>query len=94
MTLGTAYDEWCLSRIAEMLNKDEEAAYYRCRSFNYRHIYNKETCFFHPKDKMASGLAHLITAFLVVRVPVSIMEKIMVGCIVGMCRIILPTLLN
>ena len=51
VTLGTAYDEWCLSRIAEMLNKDEEAAYYRCRSFNYRHIYNKETCFFHPKDK-------------------------------------------
>lgn len=94
VTLGTAYDEWCLSRIAEMLNKDEEAAYYRCRSFNYSTFTTRKRAFSIQRIKMASGLAHLITAFLVVRVPVSIMEKIMVGCIVGMCRIILPTLLN
>lgn len=51
VTLGTAYDEWCLSRIADMLKKDEEASYYRQRSLNYRNLFNKETNFFHPKDK-------------------------------------------
>lgn len=50
VTLGTSYDEWCLSQIAEELDKAEEAAYFKKRSFNYRNIFNKETSFFHPKD--------------------------------------------
>lgn len=51
VTLGTAYDQWCLSRIAEALDMKEEAAYYLQCSHNYRNVYNPETGFFHPKDK-------------------------------------------
>lgn len=51
VTLGTAYDQWCLSQIAKALGKDDEAAYYLKCSYNYRNVYNAETAFFHPKDK-------------------------------------------
>lgn len=77
-----------------MLNKDEEAAYYRCRSFNYRHIYNKETCFFHPKDKNGKWISPFDYRFSGGQGAREYYGEIMVGCIVGMCRIILPTLLN
>lgn len=51
VTLGTAYDQWCLSEIAKALGKTEEAEYYLKCSYNYRNVYNPETQFFHPKDK-------------------------------------------
>ena len=51
VTLGTAYDQWCLSRIADMLGKKEDAAHYLQCAHNYRNVYNAETAFFHPKDK-------------------------------------------
>ena len=51
VTLGTAYDEWCLSRIAEFMGKKDEAAKYLALSYNYRNVWNAETLFFHPKDK-------------------------------------------
>ena len=51
VTLGTAYDEWCLSRIASYLNKNKQASYYERRGRNYRTLFNHETSFFHPKDK-------------------------------------------
>ena len=51
VTLGTAYDQWCLSQIAEELGKKEEAAYYLQQSYNYRNLFNPVTKFFHPKDK-------------------------------------------
>lgn len=51
VTLGTAYDEWCLSQIAQELGKKDEADYYLRRSYNYRNVFNPETRFFHPKDK-------------------------------------------
>lgn len=50
VTLGTAYDEWCLARMAEELDKPEEAARFNKGAFNYRNLYNPETGFFHPKD--------------------------------------------
>lgn len=50
VTLGTAYDEWCLSRMASYLNKNKEASYYERRGRNYRTLFNHETSFFHPKD--------------------------------------------
>jgi len=50
VTLGTSYDQWCLSQIAEELGKTDEADYFRKASFNYRNLFNKETKFFHPKD--------------------------------------------
>ncbi len=51
VTLGTAYDQWCLSRIADALGHKEEAAHYLKCGLNYRNVYNTETAFFHPKDK-------------------------------------------
>lgn len=51
VTLGTAYDEWCLSRIADYLKKTEQKEYYLKRSANYRNVFNPQTRFFHPKDK-------------------------------------------
>ena len=51
VTLGTCYDDWCLSQIAKELGKDDDYHYFLKRSYNYRNLYNKETAFFHPKDK-------------------------------------------
>lgn len=51
VTLGTSYDQWCLSQIAKELGKTEEADYYLKCSYNYRNVYNAVTGFFHPKDK-------------------------------------------
>lgn len=51
VTLGTAYDEWCLAQIAAELGKKKEAEYYLRRSYNYRNLFNPDTRFFHPKDK-------------------------------------------
>lgn len=50
VTLGTAYDEWCLGQLAEELNKTEEAERFMAGALNYRKLYNPETAFFHPKD--------------------------------------------
>ncbi|MDR1682620.1 MAG: glycoside hydrolase family 92 protein, partial [Candidatus Symbiothrix sp.] len=50
VTLGTVYDEWCLSLLAQNIGKTDEAAYFQKRSLNYRLIFNPETKFFHPKD--------------------------------------------
>lgn len=50
VTLGTVYDEWCLSQIASILGNQTDHRYFLERSFNYRKLYNSETGFFHPKD--------------------------------------------
>lgn len=51
VTLGTAYDEWCLSQIAKALNNEKESRYFAKRAYNYRNVFNETTKFFHPKDK-------------------------------------------
>lgn len=51
VTLGTSYDEWCLSRIAQWRGDEEARKKYLQLSYNYRHLWNPETKFFHPKDK-------------------------------------------
>jgi len=50
VTLGTVYDEWCLSQIAKIIGREDDHEYFLNRSFNYRTLYNHETGFFHPKD--------------------------------------------
>lgn len=50
VTLGTSYDEWCLSQIAKELGKTEEYQYFLKCSYNYRNLFNAQTGFFHPKD--------------------------------------------
>ncbi len=63
VTLGTAYDQWCLARIAGALGKkDEESHYLKC-ALNYRNVYNPETGFFHPKDKNGKFIEPLNYSF-------------------------------
>jgi len=50
VTLGTAYDQWCLSQIAQELGKTSDAQYFAKASYNYRNLFNEKTQFFHPKD--------------------------------------------
>ncbi len=50
VTLGTSYDQWCLSQIAKELGKVDDYQYFLKCSYNYRNVYNAETGFFHPKD--------------------------------------------
>ena len=63
VTLGTAYDEWCLSRIAAYLGLDGDRLKYERRALNYRNVYNPETCFFHPKDSSGRFVRPLDYAF-------------------------------
>ena len=56
VTLGTSYDQWCLSRIAEFMGKKEEADKYLALSYNYRNVWNAKTLFFHPKDEEGNFL--------------------------------------
>nr|WP_294897550.1 GH92 family glycosyl hydrolase [uncultured Pedobacter sp.] len=51
VTLGTSYDDWCLSQIAKELGKQKDYQLFLKNSYNYRNIYNAKTAFFHPKDK-------------------------------------------
>ena len=51
VTLGTSYDQWCLAQLAKELGLTDDYNYFMKASFNYRNLYNKETGFFHPKDK-------------------------------------------
>jgi len=51
VTLGTCYDDWCLSQIAKTLGKEDDYQYFLKRSYNYQNLYNAQTAFFHPKDK-------------------------------------------
>jgi len=59
VTLGTVYDEWCLSSIAKALGKKDEAQYFSERSLNYRKVFNPETGFFHPKDTLGNFMPDL-----------------------------------
>lgn len=51
VTLGTAYDCWCMSRIAKEAGNEELAGYFDEFSRCYSNLFNPATLFFHPKDK-------------------------------------------
>ena len=51
VTLAASYDDWCIAQLAKALGKTKDYDYFMRHSFNYRHLFNKETGFFHPKDK-------------------------------------------
>lgn len=63
VTLGTAYDQWCLAQIANALGKNEEKKHYMQCALNYRNVYNPETGFFHPKDKNGTFIEPLDYSF-------------------------------
>lgn len=62
VTLGTSYDYWCLSTIADRLGK-EEAGLFRGRSKAYVNLFNPATSFFHPKDKDGNWIEPFDYAF-------------------------------
>jgi len=51
VTLAASYDDWCIAQLAKHLGRNEDYDFFIKRSFNYRNLFNKETGFFHPKDK-------------------------------------------
>lgn len=51
VTQAASYDDWCIAQMAKYLDKKEEYNFHIQRAFNYRHLFNQKTGFFHPKDK-------------------------------------------
>lgn len=51
VTQAASYDDWCIAKMAEKLGKKDDYNYFIRRAYNYRNLFNKETGFFHPKDK-------------------------------------------
>lgn len=63
VTLGTSYDQWCLSQIAGHIGLQSEAEYYLRSSYNYRNLFNPATSFFHPKDKEGNWIRDIDYSF-------------------------------
>jgi predicted alpha-1,2-mannosidase len=53
-TLEDAYDDWCVSQIAEQLGKQQDAAYFRNRAHNYENIFNASTGFMQARNSDGS----------------------------------------
>ena len=51
VTQAASYDDWSLAQMAKHLGKKDEYNFHINRAYNYRHLFNKETGFFQPKDK-------------------------------------------
>jgi putative alpha-1,2-mannosidase len=50
-TLEYAFDDYCISLMAEKMGKKEIAETFRKRSENYRNLYNPESGFMQPRDE-------------------------------------------
>jgi predicted alpha-1,2-mannosidase len=51
VTLGNAYDDWCIAQLATALNKPDDTRLFLDRAAFYKNVYNKEKGFVWPKDK-------------------------------------------
>ena len=51
VTQAASYDDWCIAQLAKSLGKTDDYDYFMKHSYNYRNLFNRETGFFHPKDK-------------------------------------------
>lgn len=51
VTLAASYDDWCIAQLAKALGRHDDYNFFIRRAFNYRNLFNKQTGFFHPKDK-------------------------------------------
>lgn len=56
-TLEYAYTDWCLSRLASMLGKAEDAATFARKGQAYRHIFDPEKGWFRPRRADGSWVA-------------------------------------
>ncbi|MES2486874.1 MAG: GH92 family glycosyl hydrolase [Bacteroidota bacterium] len=48
-TLEYAYDDWCIAKMAEILNKKEEYLYFMKRSQSWKNLFDKQTGHMRPK---------------------------------------------
>jgi len=53
-TLEDSYDDWCVAEVAKALGKKDEYDFFRNRSLNYQHLYNKATGFMQGKNSDGS----------------------------------------
>lgn len=51
VTTAASYDDWCIAQLAKHLENEKDYQFFKDRSYNYQKVFNKETNFFHPKDK-------------------------------------------
>ena len=63
VTLGTSYDSWCMSVIADAVEQYPTGTLFRQASQFYRNLYNGTTGFFHPKDKDGNFIEPLDYSF-------------------------------
>jgi len=56
-TLEYAYDDWCLSQLAQALGKREDAKYFYNRSMNYTNIFDPQTGYMRRKHKNGDWVA-------------------------------------
>ena len=82
VTTAASYDDWCIAQLAKHLGKDEDYRFFQDRSYNYRNVFNKETHFFHPKDKDGKFIEPEVSGLGL------ILMRIMLGPIIGMYAII------
>ncbi|WP_245552031.1 GH92 family glycosyl hydrolase [Chitinophaga pinensis] len=57
LTLEYAYTEWCLGRLAGLLNKREDAQTYTARGANYRNVFDSSKAWFRPRNDDGSWQA-------------------------------------
>jgi len=50
VTLDAAYDDWCLSKLAQALGKSEDAEYFAKRGQNYRNVFDSRSGFMAPRN--------------------------------------------
>lgn len=51
VTLGNAYDDWCIAQLAKALKKADDTKLFLDRAAFYKNVYNAEKGFVWPKDK-------------------------------------------
>jgi predicted alpha-1,2-mannosidase len=49
-TLEIAYDDWCVSKMAELLGKKEDALHFKCRSEFYKNLFDPSTGFMRGRN--------------------------------------------
>lgn len=59
-TLDYAYSDFCISKVAETLNKQEDKELYQKQSLNYKNIFDSETGFMRAKDKEGKFRDHFL----------------------------------
>jgi len=50
VTLETAYDDWTVGQLAQILGKQQDAVYFTKRASNYQNVWNPSTKFMSPKS--------------------------------------------